>query len=88
MVRGAHTRRTPEQIELRVRVMCSRRQSERTRKKTTHDGGARERERKMIRRDLETEKEDDTHKRLTATERERKKGPRERDLGLPATPEH
>jgi hypothetical protein len=48
-----------------------------------HGSEARERERKMRHRDLEH-----THKRLTATERERKKGPKEQDLGLLATPEH
>jgi hypothetical protein len=84
---GAHTRRTPEHIELTVRVTCSRRRSERTRKKTAHT--AAERENEKGRRHLETEKgRRYTHKRLTATKREMKKGPRERDLGLPATPEH
>jgi hypothetical protein len=71
-VRGAHTRRTPEQIELMVRVTCSQRRSERTRKKTAHTAADRENEKG--RRHLENEK--------------RKKRPRERDLGLPATPEH
>jgi hypothetical protein len=86
-VRGAHTRRTPEQIKLMVRVTCSQRRSERTRKKTAHTAADRENEKGK--RHLETEKgRRHTHKRLTATEQERKKGPRERDLGLPATPEH